>query len=68
MATGRAADLLSRWARVLMANHVHLIVVLSDPDGVRRTMAQLHRRYAGPVDTGLAQADFPIFVGPKCFQ
>jgi putative transposase len=31
----------------LMPNHVHLIVVPSDPDGLRRTFADAHRRYTG---------------------
>jgi putative transposase len=30
-----------------MPNHVHLILVPSDPDGLRRTLARVHRRYAG---------------------
>jgi putative transposase len=37
------------WAWVLMPNHVHLIVNPSDPDGLRRALAQVHRRYAGYV-------------------
>jgi putative transposase len=35
------------WAWVLMPNHVHLILVPSDADGIRRALAPLHRRYAG---------------------
>ncbi|WP_315832350.1 transposase [Bradyrhizobium prioriisuperbiae] len=35
------------WAWCLMPNHVHLILVPSDPDGLRRALAALHRRYAG---------------------
>ena len=34
------------WSYCLMPNHVHLIVVPSDPDGLRRTFANAHRRYA----------------------
>jgi putative transposase len=34
------------WAYCLMPNHVHLIVVPSDADGLRRTFANAHRRYA----------------------
>jgi len=37
----------SVWAYCLMPNHVHLIVVPSDPDGLRRTFADGHRRYTG---------------------
>jgi putative transposase len=51
-------DLLSRncreagveiWAWVLMPNHVHLILNPSDPDGLRRALAPVHRRYAGRI-------------------
>jgi len=34
------------WAWVLMPNHVHLVLVPSDPDGLRRVLAPVHRRYA----------------------
>lgn len=34
------------WAYCLMPNHVHLIVVPNDPDGLRATFANAHRRYA----------------------
>ena len=37
----------SVWAYCLMPNHVHLIVAPSDPDGLRRTFADAHRRYTG---------------------
>jgi len=35
------------WAWVLMPNHVHLILVPSDEDGLRRALAPVHWRYAG---------------------
>ena len=35
------------WAWCLMPNHVHLILVPSDADGLRRALARVHRRYAG---------------------
>src|ERR1700737_2092598 len=35
------------WAWCLMPNHVHLILVPSDPDGLRRALSRLHRSYAG---------------------
>jgi len=35
------------WAYCLMPNHVHVILVPSDEDGLRRTFADLHRRYTG---------------------
>lgn len=39
------------WAWVLMPNHVHLILRPSDSDGLRRALAQVHRRYAGHIHT-----------------
>src|SRR6266700_5386828 len=42
----RAADV-QVWAWCLMPNHVHLILVPSDADGLRRALAPVHRRYAG---------------------
>ena len=35
------------WAWCLMPNYVHLILVPSDPDGLRRALARVHRSYAG---------------------
>jgi len=35
------------WAYCLMPNHVHVIVVPSDEDGLRRTFADAHRPYTG---------------------
>jgi len=32
------------WAYCLMPNHVHIIIVPSDEDGLRRTFADAHRR------------------------
>jgi putative transposase len=37
------------WAWCLMPNHVHLVLVPSDTDGLRRALAAVHRRYAGVV-------------------
>jgi putative transposase len=37
------------WAWCLMPNHVHLILVPSDKDGLRRALAKLHRAYAGTI-------------------
>ncbi|MGJ4856822.1 transposase [Labrys sp. La1] len=37
------------WGWCLMPNHVHLILVPPDPDGLRRALAPTHRRYAGHV-------------------
>ena len=44
----RAADV-EVWAWCLMPNHVHLIVVPRDPDGLRRALARAHRAYAGAI-------------------
>jgi putative transposase len=44
----RAADV-AVWAWCLMPNHVHLILVPSDPDGLRRALARVHRSYAGVI-------------------
>ena len=41
------------WAWVLMPNHVHLILVPNDGDGLRRALAAVHRRYAGDVHARL---------------
>ena len=38
------------WAYRLMPNHVHIIIVPSDEDGLRRTFADARRRCAGFVN------------------
>jgi putative transposase len=38
------------WCYCLMPNHVHMIIVPSDGDGLRRTFADAHRRYTGYVN------------------
>lgn len=38
------------WCYCLMPNHVHIIVVPSDEDGLRRTFADAHRRYTGYIN------------------
>ncbi len=35
------------WTYCLMQAHVHIIIVPSDVDGLRRTFADVHRRYTG---------------------
>ena len=42
----RAAEV-AVWAWCLVPNHVHLVLVPSDDDGLRRALAPVHRRYAG---------------------
>tara|TARA_R110002124_G_scaffold285982_1_gene465555 strand:+ start:3938 stop:4624 length:687 start_codon:yes stop_codon:yes gene_type:complete len=37
------------WAWCLMPNHVHLILTPSDPDGLRKSLAKVHRQYAGHI-------------------
>src|SRR6202522_4305331 len=48
----RAAQV-SVWAWVLMPNHVHLILVPSDADGIRRALSKVHRAYAGHIHARL---------------
>jgi putative transposase len=38
------------WAYCLMPNHIHLILVPSDEDGLRAALAPVHRRYAGVIN------------------
>ncbi|GJL98332.1 MAG: transposase [Methyloligella sp.] len=38
------------WAWCLMPNHVHLIVTPKDQDGLRKTVANTHRRYAARIN------------------
>jgi|SRR5581483_1577909 len=47
LADGCAAADVAVWAWCLMPNHVHLVLVPSDGDGLRRALAPVHRRYAG---------------------
>lgn len=53
LAAHAAAAGVQVWAWVLMPNHVHLILVPGDPDGIRRALAPVHRRYAGHVHARL---------------
>ena len=39
------------WSYCLMPNHVHLVLVPSDEDGLRRTLGDVHRRYTGYINT-----------------
>jgi len=38
------------WAWCLMPNHVHLVLVPADPDGLRRALGETHRRHAQRVN------------------
>jgi putative transposase len=46
----RAAEV-EVWAWCLMPNHVHLILVPSDSDGLRRALSRVHRAYAGIIQS-----------------
>ena len=41
------------WCYCLMPNHVHIIAVPSDKDGLRDTFADAHRRYTGYINARL---------------
>ncbi len=41
------------WCYCLMPNHLHLIAVPSDKDGLRKTFADAHRRYTGYINARL---------------
>lgn len=45
----RAADV-AVWAYCLMPNHVHLVLVPADGDGLRAALAEAHRRYTRHVN------------------
>ncbi|MGY3483451.1 putative transposase [Bradyrhizobium sp. USDA 4011] len=49
LAANCAAAGVEVWAWCLMPNHVHLILVPSDGDGLRRALARVHRTYAGTI-------------------
>jgi putative transposase len=53
LATHCAAAGVEVWAWVLMPNHVHMILVPGDADGIRRAPAPVHRRYAGHIHARL---------------
>ena len=38
------------WCYCLMPNHVHVVLVPGDEDGLRRTFGELHRRYTGYIN------------------
>ncbi len=45
------------WCYCLMPNHVHVILVPSDEDGLRRTFADAHRRYTGFINAQHRRTD-----------
>lgn len=50
LAEGCGAAGVAVWAYCLMPNHVHLILVPSDDDGLRAALAEAHRRYTRHVN------------------
>jgi putative transposase len=50
LAEGCRAAGVAVWAYCLMPNHVHLILVPSDPDGLRAALGETHRRYTTQVN------------------
>ncbi len=50
MAEHCAAAEVAVWAYCLMPNHVHLILVPQDEDGLRRALGEAHRRYTRRVN------------------
>jgi putative transposase len=50
LAEGCRAAGVAVWAYCLMPNHVHLILVPSDRDGLRAALAEAHRRYTTRVN------------------
>jgi putative transposase len=50
MAEGCRAAGVEIWAYCLMPNHVHLILVPSDADGLRGALSEAHRRYSRRVN------------------
>ncbi|CUU18785.1 Transposase and inactivated derivatives CDS [Bradyrhizobium sp.] len=58
------------WAWCLMPNHVHLILVPSDPDGLRRALARVHRplgddRFLARIERQTGRVLKPAKRGPK---
>jgi len=52
------------WAWCLIPNHVHLILVPSDPDGLRRALARVRRAYAGVIQARRKRSVISGRVGP----
>src|SRR5665213_3379088 len=50
LAEGCAAARVAVWAYCLMPNHVHLILVPRDEDGLRAALGEAHRRYTREVN------------------
>lgn len=48
-----AAHRVAIWSWALMPNHVHLVLVPSESDGLRRALSRVHRIYAGEIHSRL---------------
>ena len=53
LAEAAARSQVAIWGYCLMPNHVHIIAVPSDQDGLRRTFRHVHRHYTGYVNARL---------------
>jgi putative transposase len=58
LAEGCRAAGVAVWAYCLMPSHVHLILVPSDPDGLRAALGETHRRYSRQVSAREGQAGY----------
>ena len=50
MSEAAARSRVAIWAYCLMPNHVHIVAVPSDEDGLRRTFRYVHRHYTGYIN------------------
>lgn len=58
------------WCYCLMSNHVHLVVVPGEENGLRRTFADAHRRYTDYINFGTARDILKfllIMIGSQMF-
>ena len=53
------------WAYCLMPNHVHVIIVPSDSDGLRATFGETHRRYTGYVNARARRTGCPVSLASR---
>ena len=50
------------WSYCLMPNHIHIVAVPSDEDGLRRTFRYVHRHYTGFINARLRVTGPPAVV------
>ena len=53
LAEAAARSQVAIWSYCLMPNHVHIVAVPSDEDGLRRTFRYVHRHYTGYINARL---------------